>query len=174
MAYKINVNGVQIEADTLKEALALAKEIAPQPTVKPAPAQQPANPHSAAAPVRAQMIAPMLATAEAVDIFAEFRKPRAYVNEASMAAAFLSKVAEGGNEGVESKELMTIVGADHPRGFGSKVRPVKRVLADLGYLTTEDVFEWQRTHNGKESVWLPGPRIGEALERTKAAAGRTK
>ncbi|GAB3467172.1 hypothetical protein [Polaromonas eurypsychrophila] len=173
MAYKINVNGVQIEADTLKEALALAKEIAPQAVAKPGPVAASVN-LTRPVPARAQLIAPIITTNEAPDIFAEFRKPRAYVNEASLAAAFLSRIYEAGSDGVESKDLMGIVGADHPRGFGAKVRPVKRVLADLGYANPENVFEWQRVHQGKESVWVPGPLIDEALEKAKAAAGRIK
>jgi len=160
MAYKINVHGVIVEADTLKEALALAKEISPEPA-KPA----------VRATVPAPVVQPVVQKQQA-DLSSQFRPSPAQLGEAAITVAFLSAIASAGDSGVESKDLMSVVGADQPRGFGSKVRPIKRVLSTLGFSEPQDAFRWERVHNGRESVWLPGPKLPEALLRAKEATGQ--
>ncbi len=158
MPFKIVVNGVEISADTAREALALAKEYAPKEAAPSAP--KPSRPIvQPAAPVR---------TPPATSLFTPEQAPRPLVGKAALTAAILNKIGESGPAGASVAVLNPLVGGGNELGFGAKLRPVKTFITELGF-AVEDVYRTERVNN--KASWFAGPKLDEALERASSLAG---
>lgn len=153
MTYKTIINGVLIEADTVKEILALAAA---------APGSGPSKQRS-----EEDELLPAASAAKTKKIVVRNdRHPKAA--EVSLTYHILNAIRKQGLKGAESSALQPIVGGNI-QALGSKLRPVKRVLQHLGYPSLEDVYRANR--RDKKSIWLPGPKIEEAIERVRQIEG---
>lgn len=158
MPFKINVNGTIIEADTAKEALALAKELAGKLPVPTQTTQVPRDAASAS-PIRWEP-----------GLFVPDQSPRPVVGQAALTAAILGTIRESGSGGAPAGALMPIVGGNHVLGLGAKLRPVKRFLFDLGFEHVDEVYRTERVDN--KAVWVQGPKLEEALQKATNLVSR--
>lgn len=83
-----------------------------------------------------------------------------------MVMAFLSTVAAHEPVGAPVATIMACLGAAHPKGVGSKMAIVNRVLDQAGF-AVPDVYTNSRDMHG-ERLWRAGPRLIPAITTVEA------
>lgn len=68
-------------------------------------------------------------------------------------------------KGIEAEEVREVADIRGARGLGSASKGWRRVLMTRGF-ELDDVMK--RSRDGDLRLWLPGPRIGEAIEDLSA------
>jgi hypothetical protein len=76
----------------------------------------------------------------------------------------LEAIEAGGPAGVPTETIMKVLGADHPKGIGSKAGRVNELLRGVGF-KQQDIYETGRSPTGTR--WLPGRAIRQAISSLK-------
>jgi hypothetical protein len=74
---------------------------------------------------------------------------------------FLRAVSAASPNGVGSSEMQMALGAEHPKGIGSKMSYVNGRLRTLGF-PLEEIYTTSRSPVGR--VWTAGPRIDVVID----------
>jgi hypothetical protein len=88
-------------------------------------------------------------------------------SDEEMALAFLNTVAAREPVGAPVATIMACLGAAHPKGVGSKMAIVNRVLDQAGF-AVPDVYTNSRDTHG-ERLWRAGPRLIQAITAIEAS-----
>jgi hypothetical protein len=156
MPYKVNPDG-SIVAETADEAILLSQKFtsksrAAPPAPWPLPAPPPQGPAAVAAPEQRQD--------------AEVDPERA-----RLALKLLQSIKSVGREGLGTAGMMEALGADKPKGLGSKTAIVNALLQGYGFTPTA-VYVGARTRHGK--VFTAGRKIDEAIAACEKEVARAR
>lgn len=138
------INGIEVKATSAAEAAELIRELSRESK----PAAAPIIPPRASLRPR-PLLSPRLRNGARVH---------------DVALAFLNKIRDAGSDGIHAEGLMSIVGARHPKGIGSKSAPLNKAIERLGF-KVEDVYDNPRSPNGR--IWRSGPKMDAAIEALK-------
>jgi hypothetical protein len=73
----------------------------------------------------------------------------------------LLRAIKESNAGVRMAQVQSLVEASHPKGIGSRMQSINKLLVDLGF-SSDSVYRNDRGPLG-ERVWTSGERIAEAI-----------
>ena len=148
MDAKLVVNGIEIivPVSALGEAMRQLQPFqAKAPT--PAPAPKPAS--------------RVMANDIDIDVMAVLSPPP--LMRPTLCIAFLKLLQDHEvSGGVSPDEVQKVLGAEHPKGIGSKMAGINALLKHLGYASAEVYSNDQRDSEGRR-VWKVGPKLRDAL-----------
>lgn len=168
MGYIVHIKGVPVEAKTATDAIALVQQWAalekatPSNVVVGSAFTNMATQHGIGSAIHHMRPNPALVPVPVVPIPTLVRTLN-----------FLKLIEDAGDAGVETSDLMEVLGTDSPRGVGAKVRPIKNAVLAIGYGNTDNVFYVDR-EGADESTWHSGPFISEAINELEVGLGLKK
>src|SRR5437016_4191458 len=143
MGFKVNLQGVDITASSMDEAIALARKIAAEQLNQPPKTGRPRLNGAAVS-----------------------SSPNPDVRRALMMLKLIRDDNSG--EGPAMDTLIHAVEGDGPKGLGGRMARINKLIMEAGFSTT-DVYTNQKVGDARE--WLPGPKIQQAIDKLKAIKG---
>lgn len=164
MGATISVGGVTItvQVSELGEAM---RQIAPFLQGKNGDAVQKIPPKSTAWPFPtgkevAPVAAPTMSPAPQPAVERQISPPNPEVLRRAL-NLFGALVRHRGPGGLSPPQVMDIVGADHPKGIGSRMQAINALIRSVG-IEADDAYRNDRNEVGTR-VWTAGPAAQEAL-----------